>query len=138
MASPSAPTVAISPKEFKDIITQVIPPAEELDGPIEPLSESIFDRIRTALDLAGKLEWSKRPRTYAVLLIIDRLDAMDYFVNAGLLDTQFPYSESRIPPPLMDRQSKSQFLKAQSLVLSKATDIENGIHKYFGMLPAGR
>jgi len=60
--------------------------------------------------------------------MIGRLDAMDAFVNKGLLDIQFPYPEARLPVPLVDQYSRDRFMKSQLFVLTKATDIENGYH----------
>jgi hypothetical protein len=127
------PTSKLSQEEFERAISLLIPPSKGQQPQLTPFNDSLFDQIHTLLELFGKPEWSIRPRTYTVLLMIGRLDVMDAFVNAGLLDIQFPYPEARLPAPLVDQFSRDRFMKSQLLVLTKATDIENGCHKHFSM-----
>jgi len=127
------PISKLSQEEFERAIGQLIPQSRDQQPQLNPFNDSLFDRIRTLLELSGKPKWSIRPRTYTVLLMIGRLDAMDAFVNAGLLDIQFPYPEARLPAPLVDQSSRDRFMKSQLLVLTKATDIDSGFHKHFSM-----
>jgi len=64
--------------------------------------------------------------------MIGRLDVMDAFVNAGLLDIQFPYPEARLPAPLVDQSSRTIHEKPIAC-LDESYDIENGCHKHFSM-----
>ena len=134
MALTRPATDAISAPEFEQTINRLIPRSEGENSPTATFDDALFDRIRKLLDLVGKSEWSKRPRTYVVLLMIDCVDAMDAFVDAGLFDIQLPYHESRLPAPLRDQETRDRFLNMQSLVLTKATDLENGVHKHFSKL----
>ena len=79
------------------------------------------------------LQWSKVPRTYIVLRIIGCLDLLNSFIDLGVSDYWFPFTERSLPPCL--RPSKrSQFVGAQNLVITKSMDLEkgeNGQHCYF-------
>ncbi|KAF2763459.1 kinase-like protein [Pseudovirgaria hyperparasitica] len=97
------------------------------------LDEAFFDKIRSLLLSAGKLEWSKRPRSYTVLRLIDRVDAMKRLILEGCLDLHFPYSDSAVPEPLRASSVRFKFLDAQRLVLTKAASMETekGRHAHF-------
>lgn len=130
MASSELASAQLSPVEFNNVINRLVPQPDHQIDPKVPLDESIFDKIRDLLDLVGKPEWSQRPRTYAVLLMIDRLDVLDAFVEGGLFDIEFPYHKNRLPTPL-DQKSRDQFVSIQSLVLTKSTELEIGKHRHF-------
>jgi serine/threonine protein kinase len=99
-----------------------------------PFEDSIFLRITRLLELSGKPAWSLRPRTYAVLRMINRVDIMDSFVTGGLYDISFPYSEKTLPDVLRSPAARSKFLELQPLVLAtQAADVESGKgrHRHF-------
>lgn len=114
--------------------------ADELETAMEPLfaspsfSEADFDRMRALLQQRpGKMAWSLRPRHYAVLRIINRLDLMSEFVEEGLKDIAFPYRDGRLPDSLANKAVRFDFLEKQRLVLTKAKDLETaeGRHRHF-------
>jgi TolA-binding protein len=79
------------------------------------------------------LQWSKVPRTYIILRIVGCLDLLDTFIDLGVSDHWFPFTERSLPPCL--RPSKrSQFVGAQNLIMTKSMDLEkgeSGQHCYF-------
>ncbi|KAF2233608.1 kinase-like protein [Viridothelium virens] len=90
------------------------------------LSDNDFERLATILAKAGKEEWSIRPRTFAILRMINAVDLMDEFVQKNCLDIALPYSSGNIPQSLSSKQ-KALFLKSQSSVMNKeAQSIEGG------------
>ena len=97
-------------------------------------ADSDFDMMSQLLTQVGKPQWSCRPRTYAVLRMIDRIDLFDTFLLEGLKDIAFPYTESRLPNSLTPA-TKTKFLQAQNLVLTKASDLEKsgGRHRHLGL-----
>jgi hypothetical protein len=97
-------------------------------------ADSDFDMMSQLLTQVGKPEWSCRPRTYAVLRTIDRIDLFDTFIFEGLKDIAFPYTESRLPNSLTPA-TKTKILQAQNLVLAKASDLEKsgGRHRHLGL-----
>jgi serine/threonine protein kinase len=79
------------------------------------------------------LQWSKVPRTYMILQIIDCLDLLNSFINLGISDYWFPFTEQSLPPCLQPGK-RSQFVGAQNLVMTKSMDLEKdegGQHCYF-------
>lgn len=94
--------------------------------------DDVFDKVAKYLIQAGKQQWSLRPRTYIVLRLINRLDSMPAFILDGLLDIAFPYTYNRLPASLSPG-TRNAFLEQQSVVLSKAGDleIEHGRHRHF-------
>ncbi|KAI9767148.1 MAG: hypothetical protein M1839_004621 [Geoglossum umbratile] len=97
-------------------------------------ADSHFDTISRLLSQVGKPQWSQRPRTYAVLRMIGRVDLFDAFVLDGLKDITFPYADSRLPASLSPT-AKAQFLQAQKMVLTKASDLEksDGRHRHLDL-----
>lgn len=95
-------------------------------------TDDVFERLSKYLVQAGKQEWSKRPRTYLVLRLINRVDSMDAFVLDGLLDIALPYTYNRLPSSL-SAGTRNAFLGKQGLVMSKAGDLEmeSGRHRHF-------
>jgi hypothetical protein len=111
----------------------------ELFRPIEAkqsrLADSDFDMISRLLIQVGKPQWSCRPRIYAVLRMIDRIDLFEAFILEGLKDIAFPYTESRLPNSLSPT-AKRKFLQVQKLVLTKASDDlgrRDGRHRHLGL-----
>jgi len=98
------------------------------------LADSDFDMMSRLLTQVGKPQWSYRPRTYAVLRMIDRIDLFDAFILEGLKDIAFPYTDSRLPN-LLNPTAKAKFLQAQNLVLTKASDLEknDGRHRHLSL-----
>ena len=97
-------------------------------------TDSDFDKIGRLLTQVGKPQWSNRPRTYAVLRMIDQIDLFDAFILEGLKDIAFPYTNDRLPNSL-NPTVKAKFLQAQNLVLTKASDLEksDGRHRHLGL-----
>ncbi|KAH0564817.1 hypothetical protein GP486_001790 [Trichoglossum hirsutum] len=124
--TPGGPTLAIA--DFERAIVAIVPSAETRQS---QLSDSDFDAISRLLSQVGKAQWSHRPRTYAVLRMIDRIDLFDTFILDGRKDIAFPYVESRLPTSLSPAV-KERFLRAQKLVLTKASDLEksDGRHRH--------
>jgi serine/threonine protein kinase len=94
--------------------------------------DDVFDKVAKYLVQAGKQQWSLRPRTYIVLRLINRLDSMPAFILDGLFDIAFPYTYNRLPASLSPG-TRNAFLEQQSVVLSKAGDleVEHGRHRHF-------
>lgn len=57
-------------------------------------SDADIDSIAKLLARRGKVKWSLRPRTFAVLRVVNRLDIMDEFVSDGLFDIGEPLEDS--------------------------------------------
>jgi hypothetical protein len=123
----------ITPDDFERCIAPLFPPFIDPSS-CERFADTDFDRISTLLRQVGKVEWSQRPRTYAVLRLINRVGLMSHFVLEGLFDIAFPYVESQLPSALNSPTLRHQFIQVQSLVLTKASDLEidGGRHRHLG------
>src|SRR6266516_2238906 len=73
-------------------------------------TDSDFDLMSRLLAQVGKPQWSSRPRTYAVLRMIDRVDLFDAFILEGLKDIAFPYTDRRLPT-LLSPTARARFLE---------------------------
>ncbi|OCK77002.1 kinase-like protein [Lepidopterella palustris CBS 459.81] len=101
------------------------------------LADSDIDRLSELLLLRGKKEWALRPRTYAVLRMMNRLNAMGTFIHKQLNDFNIPYTVDRLASVFSDSSSRDEFVEKQSLVMTKesgkAYDLERngGRHRHF-------
>ncbi len=75
-----------------------------------------LDKVSYLLETIQKPAWSLRPRIYLVLHIIGLVDLMDNFVDEGILDIHFPFTEARLPAALDDFTSRHKFIETQSVV----------------------
>ncbi|KAI9774565.1 MAG: hypothetical protein M1840_002814 [Geoglossum simile] len=123
---PEGPTLSIA--DFERAVAALLSPIETKQS---HFADSDFDALGRLLFQVGKPQWSYRPRTYAVLRMIDRVDLFDAFILEGLKDIAFPYVDSRLPTSL-NPTVKVKFLQAQKLVLTKASDLEksDGRHRH--------
>jgi len=123
------PTLAIA--DFERVMVALFLPVEAKRS---RFADSDFDMMTRLLSQVGKPRWSCRPRTYAVLRMIDQIDLFDAFILDGLKDVAFPYTDSRLPTSLSPT-AKAKFLQAQKLVLTKASDLEksDGRHRHLGL-----
>ena len=82
----------------------------------------------------GKLQWSLRPRTYAILRLIGCEEALDDFVSHNLSDFGLPYTATNLPDAVKGAKARQDFLNLQNMVLNpQAVDLEDdgGPHKNF-------
>lgn len=91
----------------------------------ESFTDAQFERISTFLQNSGQAAWSKIPRLYTVLRLIDQLDAMESFVAQSITDIWFPFTTSTLPSTLQP-SIQSSFLEVQPVVLSKGFRLEKG------------
>jgi hypothetical protein len=93
------------------------------------ISDGAIQNIAECLKDLEKEDASDRPRTFAVLHMMNRLDLMPAFVVEGLFDNSFPYHDRRSLPPLMrkDHDACHQFLELQTHVMSAACQMEKGL-----------
>ncbi|KAF9768065.1 hypothetical protein IL306_014684 [Fusarium sp. DS 682] len=91
----------------------------------EPFTDFQFERISAFLRVGDKLEWSKTPRLYTVLRLIDQLEVIDAFINQNVTDIWFPFSHETLPSSISP-SVQARFLDAQSVVLSKGFNLEKG------------
>ena len=91
------------------------------DGDIEEIAHCLRD-----LDFEDACD---RPRTFAILYMMNRQDLLPAFKIAGRLDNAFPYVDRPSLPPSMrkDGEASRRFLELQSHVMSTACAMEKGV-----------
>jgi hypothetical protein len=99
----------------------------------KPFTEADLRGISHVLRRIGNEDWSRVPRLYATLRTIDQLSEIDCFLNQELNDVSFPFSNKTLPTSLRSQATRSDFLEAQTLVLTKALKLEqdNCVHHHF-------
>ncbi|OMP84546.1 Calcium/calmodulin-dependent protein kinase type 1G [Diplodia seriata] len=119
-------------EEFENAISGLITLASDESSVRARFDDETFDKITNLLACVGRPEWSLRPRTYALLRMINRPDYMHQFVHHGLRDIHLPYDNLRLPS-FLDDASRHMFMEKQSSVLTKANalELENGRHRHF-------
>ncbi|KAF2830325.1 hypothetical protein CC86DRAFT_159963 [Ophiobolus disseminans] len=95
-------------------------------------SENDIRDISEVLRRYEKLTWSKIPRIYITLRLIDRLAAIDIFLSATITDVSFPFSQRILPEALKGQDARSDFLEKQTGKLSKALNLkkEDSRHRH--------
>ena len=74
--------------------------------------------------------WSQVPRLYIVLRVIGQLQSLDTIVKNGFTDVGFPFTSATVPKGF-NVAWQADFLKKQSLVLSRVEDVvDNKLKKH--------
>lgn len=117
-------------RSIENIFAPYLKPAE---GTRKALTELDVRQISDGLSRMGKDSWSRVPRLYTVLRMVNQVQVIDSFVAQGVSDIWFPFSLKTIPETLRSPSSRFEFLEAQNLVLTKAFDLEreDGKHRHF-------
>ena len=97
------------------------------------LSETDVRQISTGLRRMGKETWSRVPRVYTVLQMIDHVQVLDSFISEGISDIWFRFSHQTLPQSLRSSSARFNFLVLQELVLTKGLYLEreDGKHRHF-------
>ncbi|KAF3046381.1 hypothetical protein E8E12_006388 [Didymella heteroderae] len=81
--------------------------------------------IAEVLERTANVSWSRIPRIYSVLRIIDQLQVIECFLTEGVSDVGFPFTSKSLPSSLRDHATRSAFLAVQELVFNtRAQDLE--------------
>src|SRR5271156_2644107 len=93
-----------------------------------------FIRVGEILHNYGKVQWSRIPRTYAILSMIGCADAIEGFISEKRTDFYLPYDAKTLPSCVKGAKARKLFLERQLWVLnSLALELEKqgGDHQYF-------
>lgn len=95
-------------------------------------SETDLRGISDVLQRVGRGTWSRIPRIFTVLRLLDRLDAIDHFLAQAISDVYFPFTHRTLPQSL-NPSIAHEFLQLQRVVLSTSLDLERetGRHRHF-------
>jgi hypothetical protein len=92
---------------------------------VEAFTGAELEQISHLLQNSGRHSYSRVPRIYSVLRMIDRLEFLDEFIKTNATDLSFPFSATSFPSTI-DVEIQSEFLRSQSLVLPKTLNLEKG------------
>lgn len=98
------------------------------------LHETDIREIAEVLLRYSKTTWSRIPRIYSILRIINKLEAIESFLEEGCTDTWLPFSQKTLPSAFQCQSARKAFLDTQELVFdTKAIGLEqeNTRHRHF-------
>src|SRR5271170_4962023 len=103
------------------------------EGKRKALTELDIRQVSDGLRQMGKDSWSREPRLYTVLRMVNQVQVIDSLVAQGVSDIWFPFNLKTLPDALRSPSSRYEFLEAQDMVLTKAFDLEreDGKHRHF-------
>jgi serine/threonine protein kinase len=96
----------------------------------KPLSDQDIRDISEGLSREGNNRWCRVPRIYVVLRLINQIQAINTFIDQGISDLGFPFTQRNLPEAFSDQTGRKDFLEAQKLVLSNVLDFERGSKHY--------
>lgn len=106
----------MSTDDLVQTLRQFLPRPPDPGQPSLPLRlrDAEFMKVAKACEIAGKIHWARRPRTFVVCYMIGRLECINDFVAS---DIALPYALNNLPQSLVggDRQ---RFLDYQENVLT--------------------
>jgi hypothetical protein len=110
------------------------PPTSSMDrSTATSFMETDLRNISDLLYRIGKHTWSRIPRIYTTLPLINEVDVIDAFLDCRITDSSLPFRQRTLPGQLKDESSRVRFLDVQSRVLTKALDLEKegSRHRHF-------
>ncbi|KAI9766196.1 MAG: hypothetical protein M1839_005012 [Geoglossum umbratile] len=128
-------TTTEKPEVMKEIDRYFLPDR----GSLSKYSDKDIQRVSELLR-PQNLKWSGATRLYIVFRVIGHLDVLDSVIAQGVTDLWFPFS-AKFFPLCVDQNMCKEFLEAQWIVLTNATDFEKegrGRHQSFaedGLIP---
>ena len=90
-------------------------PASQIQEKHSPYSEQDICEISALLQVINEV-WSRIPRTYVLLRLLDQLDAITGFIANDITDISFPFMQSGLLDSLKDHKARSEFIECQHLV----------------------
>lgn len=108
------------------------PPLTPDSASLRKYTDLEIQQIASILQDHENESWSKVPRTYIVLRIIQRLDLLNDLLCFGFTDFWFPV-QARSLPPNIPSSTRNAFVKTQTVILTKSFDLEKdyGKHRHF-------
>ena len=82
-----------------------------------------IQQISRHLEVSQCQRWSHTPRLYTILRTIGQLPALDTMLEQGYSDYWLPFDTKSVPM-ILGSSMRNKFLETQSLVLTKAVDLE--------------
>jgi hypothetical protein len=104
------------------------------DDPAGHFTDADLAQISFLLQNSNHASYSRVPRLYTVLRIINQLNVLDEFIKRDITDISFPFNAKSFPS-IISFEAQGKFLQYQHVVLTERLDLEKGEqgrHFYFG------
>jgi hypothetical protein len=82
-------------------------------------------QISFLLQHSNRASYSRVPRLYTVLRIINQLNVLDGLIERGVTDVSFPF-DGKSFPSVISFEAQGKFLQYQHVVLTERLDLEKG------------
>jgi hypothetical protein len=99
-------------------------------------TDSEFTQLSTYLENTGQSSWSTVPRLYTVLRLLNQLDTLETFIEQGITDIWFPFTQTSLPSTLSPT-IKASFIEHQRVVLSKSLLFETSSQRKHAHFASG-
>ena len=103
------------------------------DGRSSVFTDADLAQISSLLENSNLVSYSRTPRLYSVLRIINHLELLDEFLASNITDVCFPFNATSFPCAVSSK-IQTEFLQQQSTVLTNILHLEKGEkggHLYF-------
>jgi hypothetical protein len=100
-----------------------------LPKPNDPLADKKIIRDAAIPEISqllvdyGRAEWSLRPRTFAILWILEIPEKIEAFIAEGRTDHYLPYNEGNLPDFIKGSKLRDKFLRLQGIVRCRQEDV---------------
>lgn len=111
------------------------------------ISEDRMQQIHTLLAIGDERSgrgddkgWRWRPRIFSILLNINGLQFMDYFIREGFNDFHLPFDHHTLPQFVSSDEAadfRSLFIQTQDYFLTSVKDFETGKSRHLYFRPTG-
>lgn len=97
-------------QDYEDDLLQRWFPRTGKQHKLEPLPEKDTAEISTILGRGANQPWSRIPRIYIVLRMIDAVHVIDDFINERITDFWFPFAQNSLPRGFQNAALRAAFL----------------------------
>ena len=95
------------------------------DNRIGHFTDADLAQISFLLQHSNRASYSRVPRLYTVLRIINQLEVLDEFIERGITDVSFPF-DAKSFPSVISFEAQGRFLQYQHIVLTERLALEKG------------
>jgi hypothetical protein len=88
-------------------------------------TDADLEQISILLQNSNRASYSRVPRLYTVLRIINQFEILDEFIARDITDISFPFDAKSLPS-VISFEAQRKFLQYQYVVLTERLDLEKG------------
>ena len=107
----------ITPSDYETLLVRWFPNTAQQTANIA-FAEKDIREIVAILECGPNKEWSRIPRIYIILRMINHLDAIEGFIEESITDAWFPFTQTSLPHSLTSNSARLRFLEIQDDVFN--------------------